>query len=66
MVQTTVKKTNYLEKRRPGVSWLSACSVLVTFSYCFVKVISYVYDVVRSDRAFNHITEQDASCCVAL
>ena len=47
MEQTTVKKTNNLEKRRSDVSWLS---VLVTFSDCFVKVIFYVYDVVRSER----------------
>lgn len=47
MEQTTVKKSNYLEKRRSDVSWLS---VLVTFSDCFVKVIFYVYDVVRNAR----------------
>ena len=47
MEQTTVKKSNYLEKRRSDASWLS---VLVTFSDCFVKVIFYVYDVVRNAR----------------
>ena len=61
MEQTTVKKTNYLEKRRSDVSWLS---VLVTFSDCFVSDILCLW--CREKWAFNHITEQNPSCCLAL